>query len=120
MKLDHSMFSGVSEAELRAWLHDTDGRGYREPWYFTDTVGFAPEIVAKVTRIHRSDRKDPRKMIFGQDGKVLKQVTAVHELDMLFFLADMIGAETREAESKLGQGSRARCLLAEILRALNA
>jgi hypothetical protein len=87
-----------------------DGHGILDPQAFLD-AGLPAEVVAHLTRIHRSDGS-PKGTVFVQ-GRVMAQVEGVYGLHLLQFMAAALDVTYRAC---FGRGSQA-CAIREALQA---
>ena len=81
-----------------------DGHSIYFPKFFLD-MGFSPDFVKRFTFKHKSD--GTHKGNIYKDGEVLKSLEGVASLSFAYGIAGDIGADTKQACSKMGRGSQA-------------
>ncbi len=72
-------------------------------------AGWPESFVKGLEHTHESDTSDPKTTIFTKSG-VAKSLTGVYNLDFLWALAAIVGADTNKASSMMGRGFQAQCL----------
>ena len=80
--------------------------------------GLPDEFMERHITVHKSHKTNPKGMIFGEGGKLVPELKGVYGLDMLWGLANEVGADTGEAARKMGRGGQACELTISIRRAL--
>ena len=103
---------------VRNVLNNLDG------WIIVDpeemiSQGIPAEVVLPLIEIYESNPSDHKQSIYDGDGNLLNQLRGVYGLKLLYAIADNVGADTLEANSKIGRGSRAEALKKAIVAALN-
>lgn len=93
-----------------------DGHSIHKPELYLD-AGMPAEFVGAHTVKYKSERSNYKRTIFT-DGKPVNELTGVYALDMLYAIAANIGADEREAHSKIGRGFQAGALTEAIYRKL--
>ena len=86
-----------------------DGHCILDPQAFL-SAGLPAEIVAHVTRCHKSDFSDPKATLVA-NGEAVEEITGVYGLDLLHFLATALGVTYMRA---FGRGREARNIQAAL------
>lgn len=109
------MLRNVNKSKLTSFLNKNGSDGWTiwMPSKFTD-MGF--DLADLPVHKHKSDTRDPKSTIFGDNGEVLKSLEGVYNLTFLRRLADAVGASTDTG--MMGRGSDARVLTQRIQEAL--
>jgi hypothetical protein len=91
------------------WVPKADGHTLFKP---TAYDALPSEFVEKYIETHVSDGT-PKGTIFV-DGMPVKELKAVYNLELLWGVANLIGADTAEAGDKIGRGFQAQTLVPAI------
>jgi len=83
-----------------------------------EKFGLPDEFMERHITVHKSHKTNPKGMIFGEGGKLLTELRGVYGLDVLWGLANEVGADTEKAARKMGRGGQACELTVSIRRAL--
>jgi hypothetical protein len=102
---------------IRKVLGDLDGWSIYNPEEMI-SQGVPAEIVLPHVEVHKSNPSRYTQSIFDDSGKLLDQVRGIHGLDLLYAIAENLGADTREANGRSGRGSRGEALKVAILAAM--
>lgn len=79
--------------------------------------GWPEEFVQCFVRVHESDFNDPKSTIFSEKGP-MDEMVGVYELEFIRGIGRAVGADMREAMSKMGRGFQARLIGEAILKKL--
>lgn len=85
-----------------------DGHTIYDPEFYTKR-GIPKAFVEVLAFNHKSHGDDPKHRLY-QNGREVASVWGVYNLDFLSRVADVVGADTRTANKKLGRGFRAQAL----------
>ena len=103
------------EAKIIMEVVSGDGWTIFKPTAFTSR-GVNAELVARYTSVHKSDGSLKGSITDTTTGQPVEECAGVYGLTLLDAAARLIGADTREADSKLGRGFRASALCAAITK----
>jgi hypothetical protein len=115
MKSQSLNLTRVDMAKVVAFLHSDGGDGWTiwKPSKFTD-MGFRKQDLP--VRTYKSDTRDPKSTIFGNDGKVLKKLEGVYGLTFLYCLAGALGVNAENG--LMGRGFQAQYVTGKLLEKL--
>jgi hypothetical protein len=82
------------------------------------SIGIRQEVVDAYTSVQKAGTG--KYALYGNDGSAVKEIRGLYGLTLLDAAARDIGADTKEADSKMGRGFRASCLTSAILKHLKA
>jgi hypothetical protein len=113
-KLD--ILKDVYRKKFLEFLREVDGHDLYDMSHFTE-MKFPEKFVKKFSRVHKSDGTY-KGTIFDKKGNAMKSMRGVFDLTFVRAVAYEIGADTAEADSKMGRGFAARCYASAIVEKL--
>lgn len=110
------VLTSVDERKLREWLTEANGHSVFAPRFFLN-MGFSPAMVHRHSRVHRSN--DGCKQYISMTGRAVKSLHGIWGLEFLWDLAESLGVNTSEANTKRGTGRQAKLLADAVLKVLD-
>ena len=74
-------------------------------------------IRERATKTYKSDGS-PKGTIWGDDGNMIKEMSGIYALDLMYLLAREVGADTKKADLMGGRGFASRALADAIKKKL--
>lgn len=108
-----------STEAIKTYLKAYGGDGWTmlKPEYLL-RIGFSPKLVKQMTTVQKSSKHDPKGQLYDNEGRPVDKIEGVYALAFSYAIAHNVGADTKEAYSKMGRGFQAQCLVRAIAEKL--